>query len=824
MINRMKITILSAFLLALSIAGLFSQIPVLNASVNVSIESAALNRSAFDYLVSTLWNSRQGAFKTSPRTEPYNYWIDDQAKILNLLTLDYSGVYVNQTASQWGDAISSYIASQTMTNTGYVLRRTLSPLVPFASGGGVHNFLVGNNLFDMRGDLTVSRNFTNSIVYDPQGKTIAYIQGHVLYYNGTNHDLSIAQQPTAAQIIISGRTIDLRQTWAYPDFKLNIDYCLQADRPYLLIKYTLTANKFLEGPPKFVVPLDQLDLIGQTVSPGGPHIGYGWFWAPGYADQRGNDDATPQHLLGGTDTPVAKWNQTWYMVHIHDKFDGTTNSFAIIVDWGSNKTGLVAVDNQLHGSAIPTSRINDTLHYLRQYYQLSTNMTAGSTASFEVKYYFLAAHDWKNLAPVYQEVMSRNLNNTDLSSTYEYGVIVYGLAKLYQANGLVDDYKLARRIENYWYTTFTSTGPLPARNGTYAQSIGFMIRAEILLARIGLTSDRTTFAAHAANVMNELLNMQDTTPTDQNFGMVRERRFESLNDTSTYGNSYLDFQAIALSAMSEYLSYTGDNATIRSRIALLTNHLFLTITTAHYGIVNYNTKTQNESIQIIGPGRVASWLNTSANFIDADVATYKNALLLDAFTHPYSIGYSNSTFTLRELEYLWMNSALTPSAIAYVEWSGRNETNTETTPWGIWGWREWIDSMLNATNGHAAFLYAQPYRYPNRLVDIAWIHNSDCQFQLKYIVNASGTLNLILLADSQPWILSQTPQPKGSPKWSWNPANHTLNVIAPAMSPPSLVTLNISWQAATDSTNALMTGISDESQFGSRLRAIYDSL
>ena len=802
-----KTVAISTLLLALSLTGLFSQIQTSYASINGSIESAALNRSAFDYLISTLWNSRIGAFMTSPKTEPYNFWTDDQAKILNLLTLDYSGVYVNQTADEWGVAIRNYISSVTMTNTGYVLRRTLYPLTPFVSNGDIRNFLVGNNIFDMRGDLTISRDLTNRIVYDPQGKTVAYIQGHVLNYNGTDHDLSAVQQLTSVQIIVTGETVDLRQTWSYSDFILNIDYFLQPNRPYLLVKYTLIAKKFLCGPPKFIVPLDQLDLIGPTVSPGGPHIGYGWFWAPGYPDQRAIDGATPQHLLGGSNTPIARWNQTWYMVHIHDKFDGTTNSFAIIVDWGSNKTGLVAVDNQLYGSPLPNPRIADTLHYLRQYYQLSANMTPGSTASFEVKYYFLATHDWLNLAPVYQELMSRNLNNTDLSSTYEYGVIVYGLAKLYQASSNLNDYTLAKRIENYWYNTFTATGPLPARNGTYAQSIGFMMRAELLLAKIGAKADQNSFATHATTVMNELLQMQDTTPTDQNFGMIRERQFESANGTTRYGNSYIDFQAIAISAMSEYMSYNGYNTTLHARINLLTNHLFLTTLMPSYGIVNYDTKSQKESIQIIEPERVACWLNTSSNVIDADVATYKNGLLLDAFTHPYSIGFSNSTFTLREVSYLWTNSALTPSAIAYVEWSGRKETNTETTPWGVWGWREWVDSMLAATDYHIALIYLQPSNAINRLIDIRWRSISDSQFQLRYTLNASRNFNSTMLADSSPTYVNETSQYEGrSGIWLWSPIHQTLTTVTYNISQSSPVTIDITW---LNSTSSITTSIAD---------------
>jgi hypothetical protein len=482
------------------------------------------------------------------------------------------------------------------------------------------------------------------------------------------------------------------------------------------------------------------------------------------------------------------------MVHIHDKFDGTASSFAIIVDWGSNKTGLVAVDDQLYGSPLPNPRVDDTLHYLRQYYQLPANMTPGSTASFEVKYYFLAAHDWLNLAPVYQELMTRNLNNTDLSSTYEYGVIVYGLAKLYQASSNLRDYNLAKRIESYWYSTFTATGPLPARNGTYAQSIGFMIRAELLLAQIGAHADQNLFAAHASTVMNELLEMQDTTPTDQDFGMIRERLFESANGTVRYGNSYIDFQAIAISAMSEYMSYSGYNTTLRLRLNLLTNHLFLTTLKPKYGIVNYDTKTQNESVQIIGPYRVACWLNTSSNFIDADVATYKNGLLLDAFTHAYSIGFSNSTFTLREVSYLWSNSVLTPSTIAYVEWSDRKETNTETTPWGVWGWREWVDSMLAATNRRIALIYLQPSNAINSLIDITWRSTSDNQFQLRYTLNASRNFNSTLLTDTSPTYVNQTSQYTGpSGTWQWNPIDQTLTTATYNVSQSSPVTITIAW-------------------------------
>jgi len=222
-----------------------------------------------------------------------------------------------------------------------------------------------------------------------------------------------------------------------------------------------------------------------------------------------------------------------------------------------------------------------------------------------------------------------------------------------------------------------------------------------------------------------------------------------------------------------------------------------------YGIVNYDTKSQKESIQIIGPDRVACWLNTSSNVIDADVATYKNGLLLDAFTHAYSIGFSNSTFTLREVSYLWTNSALTPSAIAYVEWSGRKETNTETTPWGVWGWREWVDSMLAATNYHIALIYLQPSDAINRLIDITWRSISDNQFQLRYTLNASRNFNSTLLTDSSPTYVNETSQYEGRyGLWLWNPVDQTLTTATYNVSQSSLVTIAITWLNTTSSINA----------------------
>jgi hypothetical protein len=429
-------------------------------------------------------------------------------------------------------------------------------------------------------------------------------------------------------------------------------------------------------------------------------------------------------------------------------------------------------------------------------------MTVGSTASFELKYYFLAAHDWLNLAPVYQELMSRNLNNTDLSSTYEYGAIVYGLAKLYQVSNDPTDYSLAKRIENYWFSTFTATGPLPARNGTYAQSIGFMIRAELLLAKIGTKIDQASFANHATTITNELLEMQDITPTDRNFGMIREREYESLNGTERYGSSYIDFQALAIAALSEYMTYDGDNETIQSRINLLTNHLFLTTQTLAYGVVNYNPRTQTESIQRIGPGRIACWLNTSLNVIDADIATYKNGLLLDAFTHTYSIGFANSTFTLREVSYLWVNSALTPSAISYVEWTQHQETNTETTPWGVWGWREWVNSMLTATNQHVALIYLQPSAALNRLIEINWRSTSGNELSLQYTLNASRNFNSTLLIDTSPTAVNETSKYVSlSGLWTRNSINHTLTIATENVSQPTQVTINITWLNTTNVGN-----------------------
>jgi hypothetical protein len=184
------------------------------------------------------------------------------------------------------------------------------------------------------------------------------------------------------------------------------------------------------------------------------------------------------------------------------------------------------------------------------------------------------------------------------------------------------------------------------------------------------------------------------------------------------------------------------------------------------------------------------------------VATYKNGLLLDAFTHAYSIGFSNSTFTLREVSYLWSNSVLTPSAIAYVEWSGRKETNTETTPWGVWGWREWVDSMLAATNHRITLIYLQPSNAINRLIDITWRSISNNQFQLQYTLNASRNFNSTLLTNSSPIYVNQTSQYEGpSGLWQWNPIDQTLTTTTDNVSQSYPVTIAITWLNTTSSIN-----------------------
>src|SRR5208337_4939647 len=72
----------------------------------------------------------------------------------------------------------------------------------------------------------------------------------------------------------------------------------------------------------------------------------------------------------------------------------------------------------------------------------------------------------------------------------------------------------------------------------------------------------------------------------------------------------------------------------------------------------------------------------------------------------------------------------------------------QTVPWGVWGWREWVDSMLAATDYHIALIYLQPSNAINRLIDIRWRSISDSQFQLRYTLNASRNFNSTMLADS----------------------------------------------------------------------------
>ena len=490
-----------------------------------------------------------------------------------------------------------------------------------------------------------------------------------------------------------------------------------------------------------------------------------------------------QHLLGDPAHPVANWNQTWYITHIRDKFDGTVGSYAVITDWGTNKTKLVAVDNSLVGSALPAQRMPNAFHWLRQFAGLGD---VSGTQDFSFNYYFLASHDWVNLSPVYSELMTKDLTNLDLSSVYQYGAIIYGLAKLYQARGIMDDYSLAMRIHRYWYNTWQAESS--GHWGSYMQSLPYILRGSIILRQVGLVSDRVYLDATIVKLTNELINSQNLNPAEANYGMYQEKRWwNSTSGIQYWGNSYLDFVGPAIKALSDKLDYGGADATIQDSITLAQSHLFLSDGGTSYGIVYWDPIAQKEVLQYIVADRVVCYLNATNTVIDADIYTYKNALLVEALANPKSLGWSNANFVLRELSYLWRNSQLNETVV-YVD-AARSETNTETQPWGVVGWRSWIDSMLTTTGGYVGLTFISPSTANFRITTASWTNLANLK-QLSFNVTTSLAFEVKAVADPQP-----TGVWSSAPIWTWS-YNTSAQMLTASVDPitfPSEAQVDITW-------------------------------
>jgi hypothetical protein len=509
---KVKCPILAILIVTLMLAGALMQPALVSASPPTSMTRSILDNAAAN-MVQTLWNPTLGAFKCAPAGEPWNYWVDDQGKTLDLLS---------QTPSYWnyGSQMADFIAAHT-TASGSVVRRTIETK-PTVLDALPQAFDIQNRLLRMYGDLTKSRDLSFKILYMPQGTMMAYLQGNMLYDGVRDWDLSIGYNPTSWAVtsgIIGGlEYARASQIWDFQTFTLRIDYTLWQDKTYLQLDYSLTAKSSMAD-AKITVPLDQLDWLGPAYAPNAPHLGYGWVWIPGYPDQHSND-TEQQHFLPNP----AQWTENWYMIHVHGTPDSVSSSLAIVADWGTYKPLVVAIDNSLLGEVIPESRrYSPNLHWLKQYADLGAT-GAGVTKKFTVKYYFLDAHDWTNLDATYHEIFSTwDLTRTDPSQLYQYGAVVYGLAKMFEATRDLKYLELLKKIWFNWNRMFTTAGTWPNVSGTYMQSLPFMLRAMLLL--YGLGADPTMqpyWDASITMLRNKLLEAQEMNPTAANYGGFKE--------------------------------------------------------------------------------------------------------------------------------------------------------------------------------------------------------------------------------------------------------------------------------------------------------------
>jgi len=673
-------------ILALMLIVLASSFNSAEAALPSSTSNSFLSNAATT-AVANLWDSSRGAFKASPLTEPYNYWVDDQGKMLELLAAS---------PSHWSYASSvrSFISNH-VTSSGSAIRRDVIQKPTIESPNPL-SFAVQNRLIEAYGDLSKAKDRSFRILYLPQGTMMTAIQGHVVWNGTADLDLSYVYPPTD-YTVTSGTSggleyARLTQIWDLTGFRMTIEYTFWEHRAYLEVGYTFYAKSAMSD-VKVAVPLDQLDWFGSTMFTGGPHLGYQWVWMPGYADQESNDTAN-QHFLPN----AAQWNATWFMVHMHDKPDGVSSSLAIVADWGVNKTALGAVDNALTGSPLPPLRNSPNLHWLKQYAFLGA-MTLGQTKTFSLKYYFLDAHDWTNLSPTYREIFNLwDLADKDPSQVYQYGALVYGLAKMYQATGDSSYVTLAVKIWANWDRMFRSAGTYPHVAGTYLQSLPFMLRGELLL--FSLSSDpgfQGQMNQAITRALDKLLETQQLNPSMPNYGGFQEWRW--YNETSGiqyWGNSYLDFTAPAIRALADYYNARG-NSTVLSRITTATNHFKVADGTSNYQYVEWDPITQSERYHIIPAGIIVGGQNTTATIYDWAWPSYKSAMIAQAYASTLdSLGYSQP-IALRAISQLWWKATLNSTRTVVYIFPDKYETNSETEPWGAIGWKEWMDAATALT-------------------------------------------------------------------------------------------------------------------------------
>ena len=682
----MKLTTISTIALIVLVL-LASSFNAAQASLPTPTSNSFLTNAA-STAITNLWDAGKGAFKASPFTEPYNYWIDDQGKMLDLLA-------ASPTHYSYGSQAADFIASHTTTD-GSVIRRTIIQYPTITSANPL-NFAMDNRMVETYGDLSKAKDRSFKILYLPQGTMMAYIQGHVVWDGVADRDLSYVYPPTGYSMSsgTSGGLAYTRATqiWDLANFTMTIDYTFWEHRPYLNVSYTFYAKINLTD-VKVVVPFDQLDWLGSTLFTGGPHLGYQWVWIPGYPDQK-SDDTSNQHFLPN----VNQWNATWYMIHMHDKPDGVSSSLAIVADWGVNKTVLGAIDNALTGSPLPPNRLAPNLHWLKQYAFLH-QMIAGQTKKFSLKYYFLNAHDWTNLWPTYHEIFDvwPSLADLDLSQNYQYGALVYGLARMYQATGTSKYINQALKIWANWDRMFQSAGSWPHVNGTYLQSLPFMLRGELLL--YSMTSDPALQAQLNVAInraLNKLLETQQLDIAKPNYGGFQEWRFYNFTSGVQYwGNSYEDFTAPAMTALCDYHN-ARENSTVLDRITKATSPWTVSDGTSSYQYVIWDPITQTEIYRTIPAGHIVHAQNTTAGIYDWAWPAYKSALIAQAYSSTLdNLGY-DKPIAFRAISQLWWKSTFNSTRTAIYVDAAKYETNSETQPWGALGWSAWMNAATALT-------------------------------------------------------------------------------------------------------------------------------
>jgi len=688
----MKRALIIIFLLALLLLNIIAPLNFQSNQVSAATSSNAdWVRNAIETITAYQWDPKYQAFRTSPYGETFNYWTDDHGKLLDLFTLNLTGSYSGVDANIWANRIRAFIYTHTLSS-GYLLRKVTN-IQPKVVNADPQNFTVHDYMIQLTGNLTKTKDRSLLVTYWAKDQRMVYIQGQVISYNSTEYDLSYnpANYLTGYSIVdgtgAAEPYVTLEQVWDKGDFILVIDYTMTAHRPELEVTYSLQAKKILSN-IEVTVPLDLLDDIGPVPASGKP-LSYAWLWIPGYPDQRPVDNyATPQTF------PIANWNQSWYMIHMHNQPDAPSTSHAIIADWGQYKPLLRSITNQLD-PAFTYRHLPNSLHYLRQRANLGQLIT-GQTRTFTVRYYFLDNHDWTNLAPIYQELFAgRDLSDLDLSMDYEYGTVVYGLAKLFSVRGDLDDWNLALRLHRYWYYMFNR-----ANNGTYIRDLGFMLRATVLLLQAG-NSGLPWYAYLQSTlpfVLNKLLYVQNLNATQSNYGGFREWFYYNSTEQKQYfGWTYIDYLASALMGLEAYYDYSP-NSTVLQRINIAKNTVF-----------------------IPSDGSIGLYSDPEGTNIDKDTGTtFKSAMLAQAFSHSLALGVSNSTYTLRAINHLWWRSSLNSTRSVVYVGSDKFETNTETQPWGFVGWQTWVSRTASTYPFSVRFIQSN-----NRANMTDWVVSGD---------------------------------------------------------------------------------------------------